>query len=146
MVREQAAGMLIFVRWALVMLHFERALYADPDRSDLNALWWELVERYQRIPRPDGRDAPDWAAKLHVALAPVYYHNYVIGELTASQLQNWLDREAGGLVENPAAGQLLREKVFVSGSRHRWDQLVEVATGEPMNPEYYARQFVDAFA
>jgi len=31
------------------------------------------------IDRPPGRDEADWAAKIHVALAPVYYHNYVLG-------------------------------------------------------------------
>ena len=34
-----------------------------------------------------GRAAPDdWACKIHVALAPVYYQNYLLGEVTASQL------------------------------------------------------------
>src|SRR5690606_17101497 len=50
---QQRLTMLLAARWMLVMVHFERALYADPDRADLNALWWELVERYQRIRRPD---------------------------------------------------------------------------------------------
>jgi peptidyl-dipeptidase A len=27
-----------FARWVLVMYHFEKAVYADPDQ-DLNALW-----------------------------------------------------------------------------------------------------------
>jgi hypothetical protein len=46
-------------------------LYAD--RDDLNSLWWDLVERLQLVKRPAGRDEPDWAAKIHVAVAPVYY-------------------------------------------------------------------------
>src|SRR5437764_1292571 len=66
------AGLLVFARWVLVMTTFERALYADPD-ADLDSLWWDLVERHQRIHRPDGRAAPDWAAKIHLAAAPVYY-------------------------------------------------------------------------
>ena len=36
----------MFARWALVMLHFEKALYANPEQ-DLNKLWWDIVERYQ---------------------------------------------------------------------------------------------------
>ena len=46
-------------------------LYAD--RDDLNSLWWNPVERLQLVKRPAGRDEPDWAAKIHVAVAPVYY-------------------------------------------------------------------------
>ena len=40
----RAAEMLVFTRWVLVMTNFERSLYADPE-SDLDARWWELVER-----------------------------------------------------------------------------------------------------
>jgi peptidyl-dipeptidase A len=80
------AAMLVAARWMLVMAYFERELYRDPDRADLNALWWELVERLQMVRRPDGRDEPDWASKIHLSGAPVYYHNYLLGELMASQM------------------------------------------------------------
>jgi len=66
--------MLIFVRWAMVMICFEREFYRNPDQ-ELNSLWWDLVERFQFLTRPEGRDEPDWAAKIHFATAPVYYHN-----------------------------------------------------------------------
>ena len=52
--RARAAELLVFTRWVLVMTNFERALYADPE-SDLDARWWELVERYQLVRRPEGR-------------------------------------------------------------------------------------------
>jgi peptidyl-dipeptidase A len=81
--REQ----LIFCRWTLVMFHFEKALYENPDQ-DLNRLWWDLVERYQQLHRPEGRNAPDWASKPHFTIAPVYYHNYMLGELLAAQLRH----------------------------------------------------------
>ena len=83
------------------MTNFERALYADPE-ADLAATWWELVSRYQLLTPPEGRDAPDWAAKIHVACAPVYYHTYLYGNLVASQLRATLDRVAGG-PRRPAA-------------------------------------------
>jgi peptidyl-dipeptidase A len=53
---------LIMIRWSLVQAHFERAIHRDP-RQNLRQLWWEMVERFQLVKRPDGRDAPDWAAK-----------------------------------------------------------------------------------
>src|SRR3712207_7886821 len=37
------------------------------------------------------RDEPDWAAKIHVAVAPVYYHNYVLGHPIPSQLRSYLE-------------------------------------------------------
>ena len=107
--------MLVFARWVLVMTNFERSLYADPD-SDLDARWWELVERYQLLSAPTDRSNPDWAAKIHVACAPVYYHCYLYGHLVASQLAATLERVCGGLVGRPAAGVFLRERIFAPGT------------------------------
>lgn len=142
--RELAAAQLIFVRWVLVMLHFERALYADPEREDLNDLWWELVGEYQSVPRPQENENPHWAAKYHLALAPVYYHNYVLGELTASQLEHWIAGEVGSAINKRATGELLVDRFFAHGAQHPWDTLIEVATGEPLRPEYFVEQFVNA--
>ncbi|HUE75724.1 MAG TPA: M2 family metallopeptidase, partial [Chloroflexota bacterium] len=127
---QQRLAMLIFVRWVLVMVHFERSMYRDPDQN-LNSLWWDLVERYQMIRRPDERDAPDWAAKLHLALAPVYYQNYMLGELLASHTAHWLTALAGGLVDRTEAGSLLRDRVFRPGATRDWETRIVEATGEP---------------
>jgi peptidyl-dipeptidase A len=138
---RQRLAMLIFVRWVLVMVHFERAMYQDPDR-DLNTLWWDLVERYQQVPRPEGRNAPDWAAKIHLALYPVYYQNYMLGELVASQLSRTLERRFGGLIDTPAAGQFLIDELFPRGARADWDTTVEQVTGERLTARYFADEFV----
>ena len=135
------ASMLVFARWVLVMCHFERGLYARPD-DDHDTRWWDLVERFQLVTRPPGRKAPDWAAKLHLALAPVYYQNYVLGELLASQLQATVERRGGRLYGDRATGDWLRESVFGPGARLRWDRLVEAATGEPISARAFAAQFV----
>jgi peptidyl-dipeptidase A len=135
--RAVAAQALLFARWGLVMVHFERELYADPER-DLDARWWELVRRFQGVAPPEGRTAPDWAAKIHTAVAPVYYHNYLLGELLASQLRATCEREHGGLVGVRAAGRLLAERVFRHGSLLRWDALVEEATGAPLRADDFA--------
>jgi len=133
------AGLLVFARWVLVMTTFERQLYADPD-ADLDTFWWDLVERYQQLHRPDGRAEPDWAAKIHLAAAPVYYQNYLYGELFASQLDATLAARAGGLVDQHDAGSLLTREVFAPGASMRWDELVARATGEPLSATHLARQ------
>jgi peptidyl-dipeptidase A len=131
------AALLVFARWVLVMTNFERGLYADPD-ADHDSRWWDLVEQYQRVRRPDGRSAPDWAAKIHLTVAPVYYQNYLYGELFASQLEATLDAKAGGLVDEPRAGRMLVDAVFRPGGSLRWDRLVERATGEPLTAAHLA--------
>jgi peptidyl-dipeptidase A len=134
--RSDVAGSLIFTRWCLVMTLFEKAMYADPD-GDLDGLWWDLVERYQLVRRPDGRRAPDWAAKFHIALAPVYYQNYELGHLVSAQFSDRLQRKYGGLVGRRGAGQWLIEHVFHPGTRQDWAGHVATATGEPLNPRYF---------
>lgn len=132
------ARSLLFARWVLVMAHFERALYADPE-TDLDSLWWELVTRFQLVDPPPARSAPDWAAKIHVAVAPVYYHNYLLGEILASQLRATCESEAGGFAGVPEAGRLLEERIFKSGNLLRWDVLVEEATGRSLSASDFVK-------
>jgi peptidyl-dipeptidase A len=139
--------LLITARWVTVMSHFERALYQDP-RQDLNTLWWDLVERFQMVPRPEDRDAPDWAAKIHLGTAPVYYHNYLMGELVASQLRHNIDTHVLGgngdvgrrFVTDPGVGRYLTERVFQPGARRHWQDALEFATGERLRPQYFVDQ------
>ena len=137
------ASMLIFARWVLVMCHFERDLYRDPS-ADANALWWRHVSRFQGLRTPPGREAkPDWAAKLHLALAPVYYQNYVLGECLASQLAATVEARGGSLWGDPQTGRWLVDEVFAPGASLRWDKLVERATGAPLSAAAFAAQFID---
>ena len=131
--RHGREALLLFVRWALVVVEFERCLYEDPD-GDLDSAWWGLVERLQGIPAPKDRPDSPWAAKIHVALFPVYYHSYLMGECFASQMARHLrEHVAGaGLVGNAEAGRWLSEHVFRPGALVRWDRLIERATGRPL--------------
>ena len=141
---------LVFSRWAQVMYRFEKSMYSNPDQ-DLNKLWWDLVEKYQLLKRPEGRNEPDWATKIHVALYPCYYHNYLLGELLASQLYFYIvkniikseDYKFQSFVGNKEIGTYLKEKVFTPGAKYYWDEMIEKATGEKLTPKYYAKQFVD---
>jgi peptidyl-dipeptidase A len=133
---RECASHLIFTRWCLVITTFERRFYADPEQ-DLNTLWWDLVERFQFLRRPPGRNAPDWASKYHIALFPVYYQNYELGHLVTAQLQHTLQREVGGLVGNKDAGSWIVERVLRQGATEDWAKHVESATGEPLNTRYF---------
>ncbi|HLG01053.1 MAG TPA: M2 family metallopeptidase [Acidimicrobiia bacterium] len=129
---KRRAALLVFARWVLVMMHFERGLYRDPD-DDHDRRWWELVERFQRVRVPGGRNAPDWAAKIHIAVAPVYYQNYMYGELFASHMDAALLEMTGARLADPAVGQWWNERVFGPGASLRWDHLIERATGRPFS-------------
>jgi peptidyl-dipeptidase A len=139
----------LFIRWALVMYHFEKQLYANPDQ-DLNRLWWDLVERYQFLKRPPGEPDAGWASKLHFVKAPCYYHNYVLGELLASQLEHHIKTKILSVAANTKVsyandariGRYLRRYVFGPGARYHWQDMIRLATGEELTPRYFVEQFV----
>jgi peptidyl-dipeptidase A len=141
---------IIFARWDMVMYNFEKQLYANPDQ-DLNSLWWQMVEKYQLVKKPQGRNEPDWAAKIHFTVAPCYYHNYMLGELLASQLHHHIvfnilkleSDEGFSYVGQRKAGDFLTEKVFEAGALYHWNVMIERATGHPLTPRYYVEQFVN---
>jgi len=148
-VREQ----LIFCRWSIVMLKFEKALYEmasneSPDANlvaNLKALWWDMVGEYQLLRRPTerGSELGDWASKPHFVIAPVYYHNYILGELYASQLRAVFARELRATYGNltpRAFGRQLQNRVFAPGARYDWQEFVRRSTGRPLSPTYFARE------
>lgn len=137
--RDRASD-LVFTRWALVMTNFERALYQDPER-DLDTLWWDLKQRFQQLRRPSARQNPDWGAKYHVALAPVYYQNYELGLLFAAQLRQTMRQQLPAFVGEVAVGDWLRDKVFRPGARQDWSSHIKSASGHPLSTEGFIARF-----
>ena len=123
-------------------------MYANPDQ-DLNALWWNLVEKYQQLKKPAGRNMPDYATKIHIALYPCYYHNYQLGELFASQMHYYIvnnitksnDISNECYIGNKEIGKWMQENIFAPGMKWEWNEFIERATGEKLTAKYYAQQF-----
>jgi len=147
--RSLRAEVLIFSRWSQVMVHFERGLCKNPDQ-DLNTLWWDLVEKYQLLTRPEGRNEPDWASKIHIATYPADYHSYLMGYLLASQFTDALGRSVLGSADpyslsfanDPRIGKYFVDKVYRPGSLYPWNEMIERATGEKLTSAFYAKQYV----
>jgi peptidyl-dipeptidase A len=140
--------LLIFSRWCQVMLRFEKGMYENPGQ-DLNALWWDMVEKYQLLRRPPGRNAPDYGSKIHIISAPVYYHNYMMGEMFASQLHHAIARDVYKnanpdtvvYVGNKKVGEFMQRRVFDPGRTMTWNELTRHATGAELNAQAFARDF-----
>jgi peptidyl-dipeptidase A len=140
--------LLIFSRWAQVMFRFELALYKNPSQ-DLNKLWWDLVEKYQLIPRPEGRSEPDYASKIHIVSAPAYYHNYLLGQLFACQVHAKIARDVlkaddpatAIYTRDPRVGTFLKERLFSQGALRSWNDLTKFTTGEELNAKAFAAEF-----
>ena len=70
------------------------------------------------VHRPEGRNAPDYASKIHIVSAPAYYHNYMMGELFADQVlardrprraATASSRRKASFVGNKAVGDFLED-------------------------------------
>lgn len=140
----------VFCRWAQVMYRFEKALYENPDQN-LNQLWWDLVEKYQMINKPGAdRDEPDWATKTHIVTMPCNYHNYMLGELIASQINSYVNMNIvkgnGGCetkcINNPDIGKYMIEKLFKPGAKYNLNDWLKNATGEGLSPEFFTYQYI----
>jgi peptidyl-dipeptidase A len=145
---QRRSKLLVFSRWCQVMFRFEKEMYRNPD-ADLNRLWWDLVEKYQLVRRPEGRHAPDYASKIHIVSAPAYYHNYMLGQLFACQLHAAIARDVlhaktpatAIYTRNPAVGQYMNAKVFAWGRTKPWNEFVRLATGEELSAKAFAAEF-----
>jgi len=145
---DRRLDLIVFARWTLVMLGFEREFYANPDQ-DLNQLWWSLVTRYQGLTPPENVSGRfDFATKIHLVVAPVYYHNYMLGRMYAAQLSHRLSQVAPeslahGQVDmtgHPEIGQFLIENVFQPGALYPWQEFVRRSTGEDLSAQYFAEE------
>jgi len=140
-----ALDKLIYSRFIQVVLRFEKALYEDPDQ-DLNTVWWDLVEKYQHISRPPERDEPDWASKYHIVTSPLYYQNYLLGEVLASQLNHYIcnnilettDYLGMPYIGRKEVGEFLLKKIIEPGKLIHWEELIKEAMGEELTSKYFS--------
>lgn len=133
--------MLVSARWIITFTFFERELYENPDQN-LNKLWWDLVKDIQYVNPPEDTSNPDWASKMHFSLAPVSYQDYLLGELTASQLNHFIEKNVSDDLFSPKVGQYLINDFFKHGATLQWNEKIKRATGEYLNPLYFVKQFL----
>ena len=78
----------------------------------------------------------------------MYYHNYQLGELIASQLESALREQAlgsaspNGYVRRAELGEYLRDRVFARGASLHWQALLREATGSELKVDAFVNDFV----
>lgn len=122
------------IRFHLVMLHFEREAYRNPDQN-LTQLWWAMNEKYLGMPQHPEVDS--WASIIHFTSHPAYYQNYLLADMIAAQLMHHLRRDQGPVLDNARTGEFLKTQVFSKGASVPWAQLLADTTSEPLNLKYY---------
>ena len=85
-------------------------------------------------------------------MAPVYYHNYMMGEMMASQLQRRVLEEMGGGSEaaweraltSPAVGRFLVENLYAPGRSIDWREAMRRATGASLRSDAFVAELSTA--
>ena len=138
-------------RWWMLVYYFEKSMYENPE-ADPDAMWRDLFARYLKIESGEDRIGnSDWAVENYFSLYAVHAHNFIMGELWASQ---WLEHLCQndsrlGKVENPnvvgdgAVGKYLRKYIFQSGASVSWQELTVSGTGAPLANTAFLHQFAD---
>lgn len=129
-------------RRLLIKSIFEREVYRDPEQN-LGALWYRLNEEYLGIRPPEEQNITDWATSSYFTSFSCNIHNFILADLFAGQLQYYIDKQVfnnnnSEYQNNRAIGEFLVSRIFNYGDLIPWEQLIDKATGEPLNPLYFS--------
>lgn len=130
----------------LAMAEFEREIYRDPDQN-LDSLWCDINLKYLGQKMSSEKGVCVWAVNKYSTSLSCTIHNFVLADIFAAQLQhtikkNVTDKTNGTIQNNKAIGWYLNNNLYSYGNLLPWEELVVKATGEPLNPEYFAKQLM----
>lgn len=136
----------IFLRFEL-----ERALIAgDLSVADLPAAWNEKTKEYLGFtPQDDAQGVLQdvhWSAGLFG-----YFPTYSLGTVLSVQLYNEAIKDAPDIPEEIARGEFatlkawMHDKIYRHGTRYTPVELIQKATGRPMDPKPYVAYITEKF-
>ena len=128
---------IIYLRSTLARLEFELLAYENPNR-DLNSLYWDLAEKYLRLPRHE--NLKPWANIIHYVTHPVYLDNYLMADIISAQTHDYLLEHYGSVVDKPSTRAFLVQNYLRFGARYDWHELLDRGTEEPLNPDHLIRR------
>ena len=110
---------------------FEYEMYSNPE-ANLDAIMakWEA-----NVLGCSLDDTSRWAANAWFISYPVYWQNYVLADVMASQVHHHLEREYGPLAKSKEAFDFIIGHYITPGAITSWLSKIEAATGEPLNPK-----------
>ncbi len=123
----------------------ERELLEDKlDVSEVPNRWNELFEKlFGYLPK---NNAEGCLQDVHWSEGMIgYFPTYAIGTMLAAQIKETMEESVGDVYELVEVGQFERIREWLRGRIHRWgatfppEELIERATGEPLNPEYFIK-------
>lgn len=131
--RLAAEQSLLELRLAITDFMFEYEAYKNPQRN-LDRLWWDLFERYVKLPRHDGLFV--WAQRPELVTKPFDIRDALLGQIIRCQTEEYFRGRYGTIVDNPEMRAFLQQSYFRFGGRYQWPQLLEHGTGQPLKPDF----------
>jgi carboxypeptidase Taq len=135
-----------------IMLRHElgrKFVEGDLDVEELPGAWNDKMEEYLGV-RPDD-DAEGVLQDIHWSSRFAAFQGYTIGSVLAAQLDAALRRDVDDVDEKIRNGNFeplwdwMTENVHSHGQRYTADELVEVATGEPLTADYFVDYATEKF-
>lgn len=134
------------IRKQMVFAEFEREIYTFPDQ-DMDLLWHDLNLKFLGINYSQEKGTSFWATNKYLASLSCNIQNYIVADVFAAQLKHTVDekilnRKALSIQNNKAVGKYLIDNLYQFGDLYPWEELVEKATGEPLNSAYFVNELV----
>jgi peptidyl-dipeptidase A len=109
----------------------EYHIYEDPDQ-DIEGLSAQLLHKFMLV---KSEPSELWAANPFNVSHPVYLQNYVLAEMIAQQIYNYLRHHYAMLLGNRAVGKFMIRNFFAKGGETPWRDKIVYATDRPLGPE-----------
>ncbi|MDP3058423.1 MAG: hypothetical protein Q8N36_03090, partial [bacterium] len=118
-----------YLRQRTAYCFFEHALYSNPSQN-LHQL---MAQTEAKILGCQENASPRWAANAWFVSFPVYWHNYVIADMIASQIHGHLNHAFGELFNTPAAFKYCIDTYISPGARLPWLEKIARGTGHSLS-------------
>ncbi|GAA0383240.1 M3 family metallopeptidase [Bacillus horti] len=114
-----------YLRQRTAFCLFEYACYENPDQ-DLNKL---LAEIERTVLGVEYDETPRWAANAWFVNYPVYWQNYVLADVIASQVHHAIEKDYGALYQSKDALEKVIDTYIKPGASIPWQQKILQGTG-----------------
>ncbi len=118
-----------YIRQRTAYCLFEYEMYRNPDQ-DLDTL---MAKTEARILGTEVNASPRWASNAWYVSYPVYWQNYVLADVVASQVHHHLEANFGPLYNTQASFDFVRQNYIAPGASTPWLEKIASATGQPLN-------------
>jgi oligoendopeptidase F len=118
---------------------FDQELYRTDLKSldDIHELKWSLDR--EMLGAEPYADEPLWAHLIHHTTAPIYLHNYILGDVMCENMKEIFQRRTGSAASDCPLefGTFWKEKVLAPSGRYSFLDLYERVCEEPLSISRY---------